>query len=156
MGTQMRYVFFAVSGLLGGLAEIAWMYAYNLHSTIGLREIGREIAMTLHTQSSNHYVGLIIHLTLSVLIGMAYGKLVFEKFCKNNLFLIMLSSLLILASIWLCTFQLILPSINENMANIVSQPISFISKMLFGIFMALTYIISRHLQILRINNMPVR
>lgn len=132
------YLIFAVSGLLGGFAEIAWMYMYNLNSTLKLSEIGQEIATTIHSSLSNPYMGLIIHLTLSALIGVAYGKLIVEKFCKNNFRLIMLSSLFILASIWVCTFKLILPIINADMAAIVPQPISFISKMMFGVLMAIS------------------
>ncbi len=136
---QSFYFIFLMSGLLGGFAEIVWMYLYNTSTNIGLKEISNEIVRTLHISSSNHYIGLIIHLSLSSLIGVVCGKLMFEKFCKNNLFLIILSSLLILACIWICTFKLILPAVNIDMANIVPGSISFISKMLFGIFMALSY-----------------
>lgn len=137
--SKSSYLIFATSGLLGGLAEIAWMYMYNLNNNLTLTEIGREIGTTVHISFSNPYTGLLIHLSLSALIGVAYGKLIVEKFCKNNFRLIMLSSLFILASIWLCTFKLILPLINADMAAIVPQPISFISKMMFGVLMALSY-----------------
>lgn len=76
-------------------------------------------------------------MTLSALIGVAYGKLIVENFCNHKFGLIMISWLLVLASIWLCTFKLILPILNGDMATIVPQPISFISKMMFGALMAL-------------------
>ncbi len=133
------YRLFLTAGLLGGLAEIAWMYAYNLNNTIGLKEISREISATLHISSSNYAIGLIIHLSLSLLIGLGYGKIILEKYCKNNLGAILMSSLLVLAVIWVSTFKLILPILNNDMANIVPMHISFISKMLFGLFMALSY-----------------
>ncbi len=136
---QISYLILIMSGLLGGLAEIIWMYIYHLNTNTGLKEISYEIVRTLHISSINPYSGLIIHLSLSVLIGVAYGKIIFEKLCKRNVLLGVLSSLLILCSIWLCTFKLILPVINPDMANIVPESISFISKMLFGIFMALSY-----------------
>ena len=63
------YLIFAMSGLLGGIAEIVWMYVYNMNGTLGLKEIGNAIAITLHFYSSSPYVGLLIHLSLSVFIG---------------------------------------------------------------------------------------
>jgi hypothetical protein len=58
---QSFYFIFLTSGLLGGLAEIVWMYLYNTNTNIGLKEISNEIVRTLHISSSNHYIGLIIH-----------------------------------------------------------------------------------------------
>lgn len=131
-----KYIVFAAAGALGGLAEIIWMYAYNLQHDSHLSDIGREIANTLRFSSNNPYLGLIIHLSLSLLIGIVFGKLIVEKFCKDNERLILLSSLLILSGIWFCSFKLILPLVNANMVSIVPAPISFISKMLFGVAMA--------------------
>lgn len=136
-----HFMFFATSGLIGGLAEIVWMHFYNLNSSIGLQDISNEIANTLRFLPENPYIGLIIHLSLSLLIGIAFGKLIFEKLCKNNFLLTIFSSLIILACIWCCAFKLILPVINPDMATIVPNAISFASKMLFGACMAFAYTI---------------
>lgn len=137
---KICYSTFAISGLFGGLAEVVWMYAYSHNRTIGLQEIGKEIAATVHIISPNYYLGLTIHLILSALIGIAFGKFVLDKISKNKISITVISSLLMLASIWICTFKLILPLIDSNMMDIVPQPISFISKMLFGAFMATAYL----------------
>lgn len=138
---QYPYYLFVIAGVAGGIAEIAWMYIYSINNQLTLKDIANEISATLNIHTSNYLIGLCIHMTLSALIGIGYGKLIFQRMSKHNISLVALGAMLLVFSIWLVNFKVILPMVNIQMKNIVPEYISLISKMLFGAGMTITYAI---------------
>ncbi len=128
-----------VSGLFGGLAEVLWIYLYCLQSDVSLQQISNEIVLAVHLASTNQYQGLLIHFALSIIIGIAYGKIVLRRIDTNNLGLMLIVSTIIFACIWMCAFKIILPHLNMDMVTIVPYYISLPSKILFGACMTLVY-----------------
>ena len=83
--------------------------------------------------------GLLIHIILSILIGIFYGILIFymkqPKYISKN-FLLYSSSIIMLVGIWWIAYYLLLPIMNQNFILLVPASSAIYSKLLFGITMA--------------------
>ena len=62
-----------IAGLAGGLAEVAWISIYGAISGVSVDIVAEEITRSIapHASSSSVWVGILIHLTLAVSLGVA-------------------------------------------------------------------------------------
>jgi hypothetical protein len=134
-----------IAGLAGGLAEVAWISIYGAISGVSVDIVAEEITRSIapHASSSSVWVGILIHLTLAVSLGVAvafairllllgYGR-VYAEFSLV---------ILTLATVWGVNFLLVLPYLNPRFVDL-PYSVTLASKLLFGLVAATIFRIKR-------------
>jgi len=128
----------AWAGLVGGAAEVLWITIYSRltgGSTVDVATgITSTIFPTIPSQPAAILIGLAIHFVLATALGLAVTGLI--RWMKPTLAgSVTEISLIIgaLAVVWAVNFGIILPIVNPSFVTIVPMPVSFASKLLFGI-----------------------
>ena len=135
-----------IAGLAGGLAEVAWISIYGAISGVSVDIVAEEITRSIapHASSSSVWVGILIHLTLAVSLGVAvafairllllgYGR-VYAEFSLV---------ILTLATVWGVNFLLVLPYLNPRFVDLLPYSVTLASKLLFGLVAATIFRIKR-------------
>lgn len=130
-----------LAGLLGGLAEIAWVSVYSYLTPVSAVEISRQVLAAIIPSMANLYyaplLGVFIHLLLSVLLAIIFATTVLRPVIRRYGSIgITLACLITLAVVWKVNFFVILPLINPAFILLMPYSISLISKLLFGATMA--------------------
>lgn len=130
-----------LAGLLAGLAEVIWVVIYGALAGGDYGRVAREIIATVMPGSAGSplapYVGLGLHFALSVgLVWLLYTiyRVLVPQASRPTLIAL---AAVVLTGIWAMNFFVILPHLNPVMADVLPKPVSLISKLLFGIAMAL-------------------
>ncbi len=126
------------AGLVGGLAEIAWIGLYQHLTGASGAAVARGVAQSLLPNlalGSNAVIfGIGIHLAISVALGLSIALFMrrFLPALVGTLFepLFVVASLV---AIWGMNFFILLPIINPAFVTIVPLAASLISKTLFGL-----------------------
>lgn len=128
----------ALAGLAGGGAEIAWIALYGRLSggeaAIVARGVTHSIFPALARESLVVPLGIAIHMSLAILLGVAIAVLLrllsphvsgtaFEPVAVTGM----------LVAVWAANFFLVLPALNPTFVSLVPYGASLISKVLFGV-----------------------
>ena len=129
-----------IAGLIGGLAEVFWISIYSAftdtQASVVCSAISATFMPTMSSISAAPFIGLVIHLVLSIILAIGFGKLLYP-IVKNrfeNLGL-MVTAIVTLAVIWKINFFVILPAINPAFVSLLPLSITLVSKLLFGLAM---------------------
>ena len=125
------------AGAAGGMAEVLWIAA----ATTALGTDGWAVARAVSTtvfpglidSALAPWIGLFIHFSVSIALAAVFARACNRGFGTAALFITALAAL---AAIWAFNFLLLLPSINPSFVALLPQPVTLVSKLLFGIAMA--------------------
>lgn len=137
---EMTTTTLVLAGLAGGIAEVAWVGAYDAvnhaNSLQVLRQIVASVAPGLTTTSAAPVLGMAMHLLLSVALAIAYGKLIAVPMrCCSGLGASMFAGAVALGAVWALNFFVLLPVLNPAFVELMPYAASLVSKLLFGITM---------------------
>jgi len=138
--SQMQKI--SLSGFAGGLTEVLWIIVISLlldvHGADIAREVTASVLPNLRNESYAIALGIAIHLALSVVLAAAYiwsiGTMTDKRMGIAGQ---LITGMSVLALVWAVNFLLILPQVNPIFSDHISYGLSLISKMLFGLSMAL-------------------
>jgi len=132
-----------IAGLVGGLAEVAWIAAYSVATPVAasevLRQIVASVAPALAGTALAPALGLGIHLGLSVLLGLGFGLAIWRPALRHfRRWATLALAIAVLAAVWAFNFLVLLPVLNPQFVELMPPAVTLASKLLFGIAMALT------------------
>ncbi len=131
-----------LAGLAGGLAEVVWVALYSQFAPLGAAQVSRQIvASVIPALADGAFapaLGVAIHLTLSVLLAMLLAILLSlstglpwtKKPSPQWIVLISASALML---VWAINFLIVLPHLNPAFVLLLPYPVTFFSKLLFGL-----------------------
>ncbi len=132
------------AGIVGGLAEVAFMGVYCFVAGINAAEILRLITFTFFDVgvafgANGHWAGLLIHFGLSLAIGLCFGLFARIAFGDDfSYFRALVWGVMALAAIWAMNFYILLPMYNGVFVMFVRPEAAFFSKLSFGVTLALS------------------
>lgn len=125
-----------MAGLAGGLAEILWISGYSAGSGVSAAKVARGVAeaVGLGATANPVMLGVAIHLALAAALGVVVVAAmrvlpIPRRGWRTDLAL----ALIALSAVWAFNFLLLLPAISPEFVKIVPMPVSFASKLLFGL-----------------------
>ena len=124
------------AGIAGGLAEILWISVYSAGVGGGAVSVARGVAAAvgLGGAPGAATLGVVLHMALAALLGVAViATLVSLPVRWRNWQSEVSVALIALAAVWAVNFLVILPVLSPEFVNIVPMPVSFASKLLFGL-----------------------
>jgi hypothetical protein len=132
-----------LAGAAGGLAEIAWVAVYAAGTGGDATELARGVTTTagLNTvfQGEPVIMGLSIHMTLAVLLGIALAFAWRAVAARYPAYVSPFPfTLAALAGVWMINFFVILPLLSPAFAHLLPYGVSLMSKLLFGLAAAET------------------
>lgn len=130
-----------VAGMAGGLAEVAWVGLYCMFKPLSGGDVAREITASvfpgLAALPSAALLGVAIHFLLSLLLAAGFvfatSRLFTPRWRAAGLFA---GALVALALVWAVNFFIVLPAINPVFVGLMPYTVTLISKLLFGVAMA--------------------
>ncbi len=136
-----------LAGLAGGIAEVFWVTVWSAITPLQLSVVAREITRTVYpgmaAAPAAAEIGLIIHLLISVAIGVAFvwvfGIYLARHYGGAG---ILAGSVTLLVLIWTINFLVVLPVLNPVFVTLMPSAVTLGSKTLFGIAMG-TVLIAR-------------
>ncbi|MDH3514665.1 MAG: hypothetical protein OEM83_07345, partial [Gammaproteobacteria bacterium] len=85
------------------------------------------------------WLGIVIHMLLAVALGFAFAYVLWKPFVRpRGMGATLAASLLTLSAVWTVNFFVILPVLNPAFINLMPYPVTFASKTLFALAMAVT------------------
>jgi hypothetical protein len=138
----------AMAGAAGGLAEVAWIAIYGAATGTPTEPVARGVAATLipalAASSWSAPIGIVIHLALAVVLGLALAAAVqlfahHDSASHSRFGLVMLS----LAGVWAVNFLFALPHLNPEFVRLLPYEVTLLSKLLFGIAAAIVLVTPR-------------
>ncbi len=135
----------ALVGFAGGAVEVIFMAAYCALTDTQAGKSGMEIlrcvAYTFFDGGAQLWLsGLVIHLVLSVIIGLVFGLVVYsaqQHGIQARYPVISASGVVMLIAIWAFNFFVLLPVINPEFIVLVPLDAAFFSKLSFGLTLGL-------------------
>jgi hypothetical protein len=134
----------AVGGLIGGVAEIAWIAVYGVATATPVAPVARGIVATfapwLSTTPWTIPLALAIHLALAAGLGVALAialRLMSQR-ATGGLFEFA-TPLIALAGVWVINFLVLLPKVNPGFTHLLPFEVTLISKLLFGLSTAVVF-----------------
>jgi len=128
----------AVAGLAGGLAEIVWISGFmglaGGNAAHVASEVTATVAPSLGAASGAVALGLIVHMGLALGLGVLVAVILRKALPQLAGTLIEAALLVaVLGLVWATNFFVVLPVMNPDFVHIVPLPVSFVSKILFGV-----------------------
>jgi len=124
------------AGVSGGLAEIAWISAYAAGTGANAAAVARGVAgaFGLAGGSGAASLGVAIHMVLAGALGIAVVAALQALPMRQRSWRIDLALVLAaLGGVWAFNFLVLLPVLSPAFVTMVPMPVSFVSKLLFGI-----------------------
>jgi hypothetical protein len=131
------------AGAAGGVAEMLWVAAYSSVSQSSGLEVAQEVTASLVPDAAHlafaPVFGVLIHVLLSVVLGVALAKLVLWRISSRyGDGMLLPAALAALAAVWAINFFLILPALNASFVTLMPLAATLTSKLLFGAAMGWT------------------
>ena len=130
-----------IAGLVGGLAEVAWVSLYAALTPLDGATVGREITETVFGDAAGGayapFFGFGIHMVLSIALAAAFTVALWRWAAHAGKAGILGASIGTLAAIWAMNFFVVLPATNPAFVGLMPLSVTFTSKMLFGAAMGL-------------------
>ena len=141
MNSLSKFQGLVLAGLIGGLAEVVWISLYAFVTGTPLAPIATAITATVYPAGSAlslaPIMGLLIHMSLSVLLALGFGVLIWPL--VQRVFAVrhtaLLASVITLALVWKINFFVLLPVWNPAFIELLPLSATLISKLLFGVAM---------------------
>jgi hypothetical protein len=134
---------FALAGLAGSLAEVLWIVSFC--AATGSSSVGvlRQITATVLGGSADAawapVAGIFIHFALGVVLAVVFGVAISRALLRDASSPVRFTvALMALTMIWVVNFFVLLPVLNPAFVTIVPLSASLVSKLLFGVAMAVT------------------
>ena len=124
------------AGIAGGLAEILWISVYAAGAGVAAVSVARGVAeaVGLGGAPGAATMGVVLHMALAALLGVAViATLVSLPVRWRSWQIEVTVALIALAAVWAFNFLVFLPVLSPEFVNIVPMPVSFASKLLFGL-----------------------
>lgn len=132
------------AGLAGGLAEVVWISGFM--SVVGgdaarvASEVTATVAPSLGAASFAVALGLIVHMSLALGLGVLVAVILRSAMPRLAGTLTEAGILVAtLGVVWATNFFVVLPVMNPAFVHIVPLPVSFASKILFGVAAAAVF-----------------
>ncbi|MBI5612244.1 MAG: hypothetical protein HY942_04115 [Gammaproteobacteria bacterium] len=130
-----------LAGLCGGLAEVVWVQLYASLAGLSGAEVARQVTASLMPGAAEAAfapgLGIAIHFVLSLLVAVCYATLVWVPFMqRRGPAASVAAASVVLATIWAVNFLAVLPVVNPEFIGLLPYPVTFGSKLLFGLAMA--------------------
>jgi hypothetical protein len=153
-----RAVFLA--GLAGGMAEIIWVSLYASFTSLEAETVAREVTASLlpafAAGTAGVWLGILIHMLLAVVLGYAFAYVLWKPVARPRGMVATLTvSVLTLATAWTMNFFVVLPVLNPVFITLMPYPVTFASKMLFALAMAVI-LVWPELRLARERKQPAR
>lgn len=133
-----------LAGIAGGIMEVLWIMLYQSLSgndaAIVARGVTQSVFADLAAAPSSVAIGLAIHMVLAIGLGIVIA-IAMPAVLPRIVGTIWEPILVVacLAGVWTMNFFVLLPIINNDFVTIVPFPVSFTSKMLFGVAAAFVF-----------------
>jgi hypothetical protein len=131
-----------LAGAAGGLAEIIWVLLYASvsggNAAILARGVTTAAGVTAVLPSAPVTMGIAVHMTIAVLLGVALAGLwqaLAQKHRVSSRYILVLAAL---TAVWAVNFFVLLPAISPDFVHLVPYSVSLMSKLLFGLAAAET------------------
>lgn len=131
------------AGLAGGTAEMLWVAAYSAATPASGIEVARQVAATALPATaglaSAPLIGVLIHIALSIALGLAVAKLLLGLLVptRHGGSALLAGALAALAAVWAVNFFVILPLLNPAFVTLLPLAVALVSKLLFGLAMGM-------------------
>jgi hypothetical protein len=127
-----------VAGLVGGMAEMAWMMLYSLHAPPGALEVSRQVAFSVFPGVVDSVwaplLGVFIHLALSIALAAVAAVALWLPLARRFGALAVLPiAIVTLLVVWKINFFVILPIVNPAFVTLMPYGVTLFSKLLFGL-----------------------
>lgn len=137
-----HYVLFA--GLAGGLAEVIWISGYSLAVGADGWQVARAVAEVAApagaSWSAAPAIGVAIHFLLSMLLAGVFAVCLSIPVLRHRSTAVtMIISTVALAAVWAVNFLVILPAVHPAFVQLLPYPVTFLSKLLFGLAMGWSF-----------------
>lgn len=134
-----------IASLAGGLAEIVWVSLYASFTPLAGATVAREVTASLlpayAAGVTGVWLGMVIHMLLAVALGYAFAYVLWKPFARPHGMVATLAvSVSTLATVWTMNFFVVLPVLNPVFITLMPYPVTFASKMLFALAMAVTLV----------------
>jgi hypothetical protein len=129
-----------LAAFYGGAVEVVWVSAYCALTGHGAATLARQVTATLFPALSGGAPGVVlgigIHFALSLLLALAYVRLVWGPHARRwREGAALAAAVGALALVWCVNFLLVLPLVNPVFVALLPYPVSLASKLLFGVAM---------------------
>jgi hypothetical protein len=126
-----------VAGAAGGVAEMLWMAAYSSLAPSSAVQVAEAVTASVVPGAAHlafaPVFGVLIHMLLSVALGVGLAKLVLWPIASRyGAGLLLPAALAALAVVWAVNFFLILPALNASFVTLMPLAATLTSKLLFG------------------------
>lgn len=124
-----------LAGLAGGLAEVLWISTFAAGSQVGAAAVARGVAGAVGLGGAGAVsIGVAVHMALAAALGVIVVAVlralpIRRRGWRADLTL----TLAALAAVWAFNFLVLLPVLSPEFVTIVPMPVSFASKLLFGL-----------------------
>lgn len=132
----------AAAGIMGGLAEVAWIALYSEAGGTPAAAVARGVTgavfPSLAAAPLSAWLGVAIHMVISVALGLAIAlvmRRLMPRFGATKAGFATVVAMLI--AVWAINFFAVLPVVNPAFVSVVPLAASFVSKTLFGLAAAL-------------------
>ena len=130
-----------LAGLCGGLAEVVWVQLNASLAGLSGAEVARQVTASIMPGAAEAAfapgLGIAIHFALSLLVAVCYAALVWVPFMQRRVPAASVAAAsAVLAAIWAVNFLVVLPVVNAEFVGLLPYPVTFGSKLLFGLAMA--------------------
>lgn len=125
-----------LAGLAGGLAEILWISAYTAGTQASAASVARGVAEAIGLGGAANAVslGVLVHMALAGALGVVVvAALRALPAQRRGWGVDLVLTLAALAAVWAFNFMVLLPVLSPEFVTIVPMPVSFASKLLFGL-----------------------
>ena len=131
-----------LAGFAGGAAEVGWIALYSSLTGGSASAVANGVTASVIPAAAGTAaavpLGLAIHFGLAIALGLAVAVLLRRAVPQlagtmTELGLIVAT----LAMVWAVNFLIVLPVVNPAFVHVVPMPVSFTSKLLFGLAAAL-------------------
>ncbi|MEX1206799.1 MAG: hypothetical protein WEB85_16265 [Dongiaceae bacterium] len=127
-----------MAGLAGGAAEVIWVWLYASLSTAEAAAVASGVTGTvwpvLATSSAAVPLGIVIHMALAIVLGIAVAVLVPSVLPRSRSAVLEPVTVVgILIAVWAINFLVILPIVNPAFTGLLPYGATLASKVLFGL-----------------------
>lgn len=134
-----------IASLAGGMAEIVWVSLYASFMPLEGATVAREVTASLlpafAAGITGVWLGIVIHMLLAVALGYAFAYVLWKPLARPHGMVATLAiSVLTLATVWTMNFFVVLPVLNPVFITLMPYSVTFASKMLFALAMAITLV----------------
>ncbi len=134
-----------IASLAGGLAEIIWVSLYASFTSLEAVTVAREVTASLlpafAAGATGAWLGILIHMLLAVALGYAFAYALWKPFARPHGMVATLAvSVMTLVTVWTMNFFVVLPVLNPAFITLMPHPVTFASKMLFALAMAVALV----------------